>query len=136
MAERREWMFGTHRAWLEPPDILWVKYSGPSTLEHTRTLVDIVRVLGEQQRLFLVIDVAGSSMAAENRSYFTDQARPEWFRAVIYLGAGPSQRAMAKGLIVRLLFTGRWDAQFEFADTEAEVRTLITRLREPRPEGS
>jgi hypothetical protein len=136
MEERREWEIGAHRAWLEPPDILWVKYSGPSTLEHTQRLVDITRELGEQRRLFLVIDVAGSSMAAENRSYFTEHARPEWFQALIYLGAGPSQRAMAKGLIVSLLFKGQWNVRFEFANSEAEARALITRLREEQAGGA
>jgi hypothetical protein len=28
MVERREWMFGTHRAWFEAPDILWVSERG------------------------------------------------------------------------------------------------------------
>ncbi|WP_224369133.1 hypothetical protein [Hyalangium versicolor] len=134
MPESREWTFGTHRAWWEPPDILWVKYSGPSTVEHTRNLVDIVRELG--QRIFIAVDVAGSSMAAENRNYFTEQARPEWFRAVIYLGAGPTQRAMAKGLMVRLLFTGKWNVHFEFAETEAEARDVIARLREQQSTGA
>jgi hypothetical protein len=131
MAERREWTFGMHRAWLEAPDVLWVKYSGPSTLEHTQRLVDIVRELAEQQRIFIVVDVADSSMASENRRYFTEQARPEWFRGVIYLGAGPAQRAMAKGLMVSLLFKGRWDLHFEFATTETEARELIARKRTP-----
>jgi hypothetical protein len=30
---------------------------------------------------------------------------------------------------VRLLFTSKWNARFEFADTEAEARALISRLR-------
>ncbi|MFY0528172.1 hypothetical protein ACN28I_35120 [Archangium gephyra] len=36
----REWSFGTHRAWFEAPDVLWMKIRGETSLEDAVAILE------------------------------------------------------------------------------------------------
>ncbi|HEX8702636.1 MAG TPA: hypothetical protein VF815_27630 [Myxococcaceae bacterium] len=126
---QREWQVGPHRARFEEPDVLIVQLTGPTDLEHAHGLVEVYREVGTRQPMFAVLHVKDSPVNAAARKYFTQQIRSEWYQAIIFVGAGVVERAMGKALTVALLFAGKWTAEFLYADTEAQARELIAKVR-------
>jgi hypothetical protein len=127
--KRTEWTYGAaHRAYLEQPDVLHFKFSGPTTFEDAKRTVEICKEVAAVQPFFLVIDAADSTIDAHSRGYIVQNLKPEWFRGIIYTGLGFVQRAMAKALAVALFFT-RWNVGIDFVATELEARAIIQRKR-------
>jgi hypothetical protein len=129
LAKRREWTIGRHQAHLEEPDLLVVKLGGPTGIADARALTELYRELGSHQPIFAIINVTGSPADAEARSYYTREARPEWFRAIVYVGAGVVERAVGKAMAVAFSFAGRSKTEFLYASTQEEARGLIDQLR-------
>jgi hypothetical protein len=129
MAYRREWVFGTHRAHFEEPDILYVDFDGPTTVEDGKSLLSILQEAASQGPVFVVAEIEGSSIDKATRELFSQQARPEWVRGLIYVGVGPLLRAGAKAVAFGLYFTGKWKGDVEFVDSAQAARELIERKR-------
>jgi hypothetical protein len=128
--EQREWRQGTHLAWFEAPETLWMKYQGPLTYEDYIWTVKVMRELAQQRPLIVVADVTGNTtMDAEGQRYVSEHIEPEWFVAIIYMRARLIHKAGAKGieLVYRLL--GKKVTPVHFASTEAQARETIARLR-------
>jgi hypothetical protein len=126
---QREWEVGAHRVYFEDPDVLILRTSGPTGLEDARGLVEVYRQVGTQQPMFAVLNVKDSPVDAAARKYFSQNLRPEWYHAIIFVGAGMVERAMGKAMTVALYFAGKWTAEFLYADTEEQARELIARVR-------
>jgi hypothetical protein len=133
VANQREWTFGTHSATFEAPDLLVLKFNGPSKLADSKKLIEICQELGPKEPLYVISDVANSSIEKDSREFLVANAREEWFKAHVYLGTGPLQRAGAKALMLALYFTGKWSVPLEFADNEKEARDLIAKKRVAPP---
>ena len=124
-----EWSIGQHREDFEEPDLLVGKMGGPVNLEDAKALTEIYRELGTRRPIFVIVDVKDSPANAEARSYFTQQLRQEWFRGVVFVGAGMLEKAIGKAMTVAFYFTGKWKSEFLFAETLEEARTLVDRMR-------
>jgi hypothetical protein len=124
-----EWKFGKHHAHFEQPDLLWLRFKGPTTFEEAKTTVDICQEVGAVQPFFLMVDVGESTIDAKSRDYIVQTLKQEWFQGIIYIGLGMVQRAMAKALVVALYFT-RWRVEIDFVATEQDARSLIAKKRE------
>jgi hypothetical protein len=130
-AMRTEWSFGRHQARFAPPDLLWVRFNGPTSFEEAKASVDICQEVGSVQPFFLLIDVGESTIDAKSRDYIVQSLKQEWFRGIIYIGLGMVQRAMAKALVVALYFT-RWRVDIDFVATEQDALALLAKKREKR----
>ncbi|MBU8895848.1 hypothetical protein KRR26_09540 [Corallococcus sp. M34] len=129
MTTPREWAFGTHRATFEAPDLLVFRFVGPSRLEDVKRVLEICEELGARHPLYVISDVANSTLEREARDHLVHHSSEAWFKGQVYLGTGPVERAGAKALMLALYLLGRWRVPLEFADTEAEARELIARQR-------
>ncbi|NBD10397.1 MULTISPECIES: hypothetical protein [Corallococcus] len=133
MANLREWEFGTHRAYFEAPDLLVMKFNGPSKLEDSKKVLEICKEVSADGPVYLISDVSNSNIEKDSRELLVSQAKAEWFRGHVYLGTGPLQRAGAKALMLALYFTGKWTVDVDFADSERDARELIAKKRAQPP---
>ncbi|WP_223641577.1 hypothetical protein [Corallococcus sp. EGB] len=133
MAKHREWEFGAHRAYFEEPDLLVMKFNGPSKLEDSKKVLEICQEVSKSGPVFVISDVSNASIEKDARELLVAQAKAEWFRGHVYLGTGPLQRAGAKALMLALYFTGKWTVDVDFADSEKEARELIAKKRQQPP---
>jgi hypothetical protein len=134
MSEQREWKLGAHRARFEAPDTLWMKFQGPISHEACTWVVSLFRELGDQRALIVVADVAeNTTMDAEGRRYASEHLEPEWFVAIIYIGARLIHRAAAKGIALVYALLGKKVTPVYFVATEAEAHDTIARLRTSGP---
>ncbi len=126
---RTEWKFGPHEARFEAPDVLVIRFSGPTSHEQAQYTVEICREVGTVQPFFMLVDIGDSTIEAHSRNYIVQNIRQEWFRGLIYFGLGFVQRAMAKALVVALYFT-KWAVPVDFVATEEDARAVVQRRRE------
>lgn len=133
MTLRREWSSAEFRGYFEAPDLLLATFTGDVDLETARQASEMYREAAASGPCFAILDITGSSISAEAREHFIQALGPEWFRAVIYVGAGVVQRTMTKAMMLAFYFTGKWKPEFHFADSEAEARALVEALREKSP---
>lgn len=130
MPQQRDWTIGTHHAWLESPDELWLKVRGDTSLQDAITLLEIYRALGSQRPLFLVTDLTeATSVDLKARDHISWNGRPEWFRSAIYIGAGLMQRAVASSMTFLHSLTGHAAMAQHFVTTEDEARALLAQER-------
>ncbi len=129
---QESWTFGTHQARFEPPDILWVKFVGPTRVVDAYRMVDICRPLFERGPLYWVGEVAESSIEADARQVLVQNIKWEVFPLGIMVGAGFVQRAMSKAMALALLFMGKTGPRLEFASTLEQARQIIERDRAER----
>ncbi|RKH05546.1 hypothetical protein D7Y13_24670 [Corallococcus praedator] len=129
MANRREWNFGAHHAHFEEPDLLVMKFNGPSKLEDCQKVLEVYQEVASTQPVFLISDVSNSLLEKEARELLVAHSKEEWFRGHIYVGTGARQLAGAKALMLALYFTGRWMVEVDFADSERDARDLVARKR-------
>ncbi|HYO52191.1 hypothetical protein [Archangium sp.] len=130
MPQRREWSIGTHHAWFESPDVLWMKIRGATSLEDAIAILEVYREAGSQHPVFLVTDLSeATSVDLKARDHISWNVRLEWFRGVIYIGAGLMQRAVASSMTFLHSVTGRPAIVQHFVSTENEARALIAKER-------
>ncbi|WP_164017898.1 hypothetical protein [Pyxidicoccus trucidator] len=130
MTNRREWVFGTHRAHFEEPDVLFVDFSGPTVLEDAKRLLSIVQeVAADQGPVFVILDIDGSTIDKPAREAFSQLANPEWLRGVVYVGTNRLQMASAKAVAFGLYLTGKLKGDVEFVSSGQTARELIERKR-------
>ena len=107
-----------------------MKYHGPISLEEFTWTVKLCGELGGQRALIAVADMAeGTTLDPEGRRYASEHIEPEWFEAVIYVGARLIHKAAAKGLQFVLFLLGKKTTPVYFVADEAEARDTIARLR-------
>ena len=133
MQNQREWVFGTHRAYFEEPDLLVMKFVGPAKVEDSRKVLEICEAVGTKQPVFVISDVSNATIEKDARELLVQHAKAEWFRGHIYLGTGPLQRAGAKALMLALYFTGKWTVDVDFAESERVARELVAKKRAQPP---
>ncbi|MDY7230262.1 hypothetical protein [Hyalangium rubrum] len=133
MAEPREWRFGLQYLRLEPPNVLWMKCHSTTTLEEAHRVLEVLREQGSQRPLIGVVDVRGAMLDSEVGNLLAREMKPQWFRAIIYVGAGFLQKALIKTLVVALYFNHRWTREIRYADSEEEARALVAQLRAHPP---
>jgi hypothetical protein len=130
LSEPREWKMGAHEARFEPPDILWMKYRGPISLDEITWAMGRIREQAAQRALFVVADVTeNTSLEPEARRYASERIDPEDFTVVIYIGARLIHKAAAKGIAFVQFLLGRKTTPVYFVSSEAEARDTIARLR-------
>lgn len=133
MAEaKREWTIGTHRVWLEPPDVLVVKYDGNVHLEAARQVIDIFREVSAQTPFHALIHFGGATLHKDARDHMVQHARAEWFKGIIGVGGTMVQRAVSKAMMVGLYITGKWTVESDFVETEEQARAALTQQRAKR----
>lgn len=137
MVHQREWNFGTHHVWLEPPDVLWTKIKGETTHQDAVTLLEIYRELGSKRPIFVVTDLSEStSVDLKARDHVAWNLRMKWFRGAVYIGAGLVQRAVASSMSFLQSLTGKQAPATAFVSTEEEARAFIARERALQDKGS
>jgi hypothetical protein len=133
MAEqKREWSFGKHRIWLEPPDVLVVKYDGDVRLEDAQRVMEVFREVGSRTPFHAIIHFGEADMHKDARAHMMQQARAEWFKGLVGVGGNMVQRAVSKTMMVALYITGKWPVESDFVETEEQARAAITRQRTKR----
>lgn len=126
MASRQEWSFAGHRAWFEPPLILRAEFRGPVDVESVRWSVATYReVVRQCQAFYLVADIKGARHTPEARKYLVENARPEWFRGIVYLGASPDLQAVSTGFMLATLKIGGPTYEFVYLDTPEQARAWV-----------
>ncbi|MCY1082296.1 hypothetical protein [Archangium lansingense] len=126
MPRPHEWTFGTHQAWLESPDVLWMKIRGATTLEDGVAILEIYREVGSHQRFYLVTDLSeATTIDLKARDHVSWNSHTEWFHGAIYIGAGLVQRAVANSMSFFHSLTGKATLPQHFVSTENEARALI-----------
>jgi hypothetical protein len=132
MGVQTEWKFGAHAARLEPPDVLVVRFRGPTSFEEAKRSVEICQEVGSRRPFYLVMDVSDSTIEPKSREYISRSLKAEWFHGILYVGLGLAQRAMAKAILLALYFTGKWSVEVDFVSTAEEAHALILRKRAQR----
>lgn len=133
MAEqKREWTIGTHRVWLEPPDVLVVKYDGDVQLADAQRVIDIFREVGSQTPFHALVHFGEAKLHKDARDYMAQQAHAEWFKGIVGVGGNMVQRAISKTMMVALYITGKWNVESDFVETEEQARAALTRQRAKR----
>jgi hypothetical protein len=128
----KEWTFGTHSArWVEP-DLLRVKWQGPTRVEDVNSVLAILEEVASERPIFVVSDVSRSTIDKAAREHMSQHLRAEWFHGLIYVGADALQRAITKAIVIALYFTGKWRVDVEFAATEEEALHIVSRVRRAR----
>ncbi|HEX8435159.1 hypothetical protein [Archangium sp.] len=126
MTPPREWTIGTHSARFEPPDVLWMKIRGATSLQDAVSVLELYREVGGQRPFFLVTDLReATSVDLKARDHVSWNLRMEWFRGGIYIGAGVLQRAVASSMTFLHSLTGKESRPQHFVSTEEEARSLI-----------
>ncbi len=130
MLEHCEWRKGDQAARFEPPDMLWIKFRGTVSFEEAKWRVGRFQELGSQQELFVVADMTeNSGYDVEGRRYASENIEPEWFSAIVYLGARLIHKAAAKGIALVQRLRGKPTTPVYFVASEEEARHLLARLR-------
>lgn len=133
MAEpKREWTIGRHQVWLEPPDVLVVKYDGDVHLADAQRVMEIFREVSAQTPFHAMVHFGGATLHKDARDHMVQQARAEWFKGVIGVGGNMVQRAVSKAMMVALYITGKWTIESDFVETEEQARAALTRQRAKR----
>ncbi|HEX8437714.1 hypothetical protein [Archangium sp.] len=105
-------------------------HQGPLSLEDYTWTVKLCRELGQQQAFILVTDVTELTASdPEGQRYASEHMEPEWFVAIIYVGARLIHKAGAKGIRFVQQLLGRKPTPLYFAANEAEARRIISQLR-------
>jgi hypothetical protein len=134
MEEERAWKLDAHQARFEAPDTLWMKFQGPISLEASTWVVNVFRELGSQRAFIVAADVAGSTdIDPEGRRYASEHMEPDWFVAIIYIGARLIHRAAAQGIGLVYSLLGKRTNPVYFVSSEAEARDIIAQLRANPP---
>ncbi|WP_309896456.1 hypothetical protein [Archangium sp.] len=134
MAEEREWKQAAHQARFEAPDTVWMKLQGPVSYESLTWIVSLFRELGSQRAFIVVADMTHSTdIDPEGRRYASEHMEPEWFVAIIYIGARLIHRAAAQGIGLVYALLGKKTNPVYFVSSEAEARDIIARLRANPP---
>ena len=132
MDHRQDWTFGTNRAWLEPPDMLWAQFRGVLDLESARWSASLYQGLGTFQPIYLLADITGSRHTSEGRKHLAEHNRPEWFHAIVYIGASAEQRAVSTGFMLAFLKGGKQPCEFVYMDTPEQAREWVAQHRARR----
>ncbi len=128
----KEWTFGTHTARWEEPDLLRVKWQGPTRVEDVDSVLAILGEVAAERPIFVISDVSHSTIDKAARERMSQSLRAEWFHGLIYVGADALQRAITKAIVIALYFTGKWRVDVEFAATEEEALHIVKRVRRAR----
>jgi hypothetical protein len=129
MDPHQEWSFGTNRAAFEPPDLLIAQFRGVADVESARWSVGLYRELAARQPFYLLADITDSRHTSASRKYLVEHTRPEWFRGIVYIGAGYEQRAATKGFMVSFLMNGSAPYETQYLDTVEQARTWVAQHR-------
>lgn len=129
MSRQSEWAFGEQRAWVEAPDILWAKFRGAITVETSQWSCTVYREMSESGQFYLAADITGSYLSPESRGYLVEHAKPDWFRGIVYIGAGLDQKATTKSLMVRSMLSGGVPLDVQYVDTLEQARAWIEQHR-------
>ncbi len=128
--EAEKWTFNAHEAHFEPPDVVWIKWHGKTELEDVRWAANLYRQLATARGpLYIASDVRDASISADARNYIAREAKPEWFRVALYMGAGLPQRAMGKAINLALMLLGKPTVEMVFVDDVVQMREWIERRR-------
>ena len=131
----REWAIGLHLFQFEPPDILWVKYRGPFSLEETLPMIEEVRALAAARPYFLVNDMTEAGpLASDAGRYFSEHLPFERLLGLVYIGGRLLHRAAAKGILLAAYLTEsttdeQVPAMGRFVSTQEEACALVVQLR-------
>ncbi|MCP3103104.1 hypothetical protein LZ198_29920 [Myxococcus sp. K15C18031901] len=120
-----EWSHGVQRAWFEAPDILWARFRGAINEDTSRWSCAIYREVASRGRFYLAADIADSHLSAESRRYVVANTKADWFRGIIYIGAGVEQRVTTKSLMVGTMLGGTQRLDMTYADTLEEARAWV-----------
>ncbi|MCE9672322.1 hypothetical protein LY474_31395 [Myxococcus stipitatus] len=120
-----EWSHGVQRAWFESPDILWARFRGAVTEDTSRWSCAIYKEVASRGRFYLAADIADSHLSAESRRYLVANTKADWFRGIIYIGAGLEQRVTTKSLMVGTMLTGTMRLEVMYLDTAEEARAWM-----------
>lgn len=128
----KEWTFGTHSARWEEPDLLRVKWQGPTRVGDVDSVLAILQEVAAERPIFVISDVTRSTIDKAAREHLSQNLRAQWFHGLIYVGADALQRAITKAIVIALYFTGKWRVDVEFAATEEEALHIVSRVRRAR----
>jgi hypothetical protein len=128
----KEWTFGTHSARWEEPDLLRVKWQGPTRVQDADCVLAILEEVAAERPIFVISDVSKSTIDKAAREHLSQGLRAQWFHGLIYVGADALQRAITKAIVIALYFTGKWRVDVEFAATEEEALHIVSRVRRAR----
>ena len=129
MTSTREWTFGPHWAHLLQPDVLWVKFDGPTTLEDAKNAVEVYREACAQEPKYALFDISKSSIDSPARKYLADSVDASWFKGAVYVGAPFMLKTITKALTVMILFNAKQPYEVEFADDEAGALRHVEKWR-------
>lgn len=131
MSRKSEWVFGEQQAWVdaEVPDILWARFRGAITMETSQWSCGVYRQMSESGRFYLAADITGSHLSPESRRFLVENAKPDWFRGIVYIGAGLDQKATTKSLMVRSMLSGGEPLDVQYVDSVEDARVWIEQHR-------
>ncbi|MBZ4415284.1 hypothetical protein [Myxococcus sp. RHSTA-1-4] len=136
MSREKQWEFGEQRAWVELPDILWARFRGAVTLETSQWSCGVYREMSEAGRFYLAAEITGSHLSPESRRYLVEHAKADWFRGIVYIGAGLDQKASTKSLMVGSILSGGKPLDVLYVDSPEQAREWIAQHRALNPERS
>lgn len=130
----QEWRIGAHVLSFEPPDVLWIFYGGPLSLQEAVQVVGIHAQLGASQSFFVVSDMKDLGMPEpEVGRYISEHIDSSVLRATIHFGARLAQKALARGIVLASQMSERGGlddlSRVHFVDTKDDALELLVRLR-------
>ncbi len=129
--QQLEWKIGTHTIRYEAPDVVLASFVGPIDLDEIKRAVEAYGEIAQQYGpYYLIADIGQSQLGAEPRRYLSENAKADWFKASIYVGADMVQQTFGKVIALGMLFTGKTRFETTFVKDQHEARAWMAQHRQ------
>jgi len=129
--QQLEWKIGTHTIRYEAPDVVLASFVGPIDLDEIKRAVEAYGEIAQQYGpYYLIADIGQSQLGAEPRRYLSENAKADWFKASIYVGADMVQQTFGKVIALGMLFTGKTRFETTFVKDPHEARAWMAQHRQ------
>ncbi|ATB51352.1 STAS/SEC14 domain-containing protein [Corallococcus macrosporus] len=129
--QQLDWKFGPHSVRYEAPDIVLATFVGPIDLDEIKRAVDVYGEIAQKYGpYYLIADIGQSQLGAEPRRYLSENAKADWFKGSVYVGADVVQQTFGKVIALGMLFTGKSRFETTFVKDHEEARAWVAQHRQ------
>ena len=129
--QQLEWKIGAHTIRYEAPDVVLANFVGPIDLDEIKRSVEAYGEIAQKYGpYYLIADIGQSQLGAEPRRYLSENAKADWFKGSIYVGADVVQQTFGKVIALGMLFTGKTRFETTFVKDHGEARAWMAQHRQ------
>jgi hypothetical protein len=127
--QQQQWKVGAHTVRHEPPDVVVATFSGNISLEEMKRAVELYGELAKHGPYYMIAEIGQSQLGAEARRYLSENARADWFKGTLYVGADMVQQTFGKVIALGMHLTGKTRFETTFVKTIPEARAWVEQHR-------